>query len=77
MIKYRTFDSSLSLKQVKIVLSFFLKVVEFYYRIIRNADYLVSSDSGATNVEGSADGAPESDSNIEVSAHLKQIFLFF
>ena len=36
-----------------------LQVVEFYYRLIRNADYLVSSssDGGAATREGSAEDA--------------------
>ena len=48
-----------------------LQVVEFYYRLIRNADYLVSSssDGGAATREGSADDV-EHDAAHEVSINL-------
>jgi hypothetical protein len=32
-------------------------VVEFYYRLIRNADYLVSAQRNSSDVEGSADSS--------------------
>lgn len=47
----------------------FNQVVEFYYRLIRNADYLVKRSSGAAILEGSADGhVPEGSGDGEVEA---------